>query len=199
FVVSFIFYVFFQAEDGIRDRNVTGVQTCALPIYLAASEAENIAIGMQLGMANSAEATKQVATYLATHTAEGLYTSDVSKSAYAAGITLGTEFNKGVEDSTAGNALENWLKQKLGLNKNPGTTSTTPTTPTTKSSSSGSSKTKKTVAETIEEKYKDQLEANKTLQEIADSEYELWVTENQNSASADEVLAKKMEHSAKAI
>src|SRR5699024_12098644 len=24
---------FFQAEDGIRARNVTGVQTCALPIY----------------------------------------------------------------------------------------------------------------------------------------------------------------------
>src|SRR5699024_12173983 len=28
------FYFFFQAEDGIRDRNVTGVQTCALPIFL---------------------------------------------------------------------------------------------------------------------------------------------------------------------
>src|SRR5699024_11640483 len=27
---------FFQAEDGIRDRNVTGVQTCALPIYSTA-------------------------------------------------------------------------------------------------------------------------------------------------------------------
>src|SRR5699024_12019373 len=26
---------FFQAEDGIRDRNVTGVQTCALPICAA--------------------------------------------------------------------------------------------------------------------------------------------------------------------
>src|SRR5699024_11911967 len=26
---------FFQAEDGIRDRNVTGVQTCALPIFEA--------------------------------------------------------------------------------------------------------------------------------------------------------------------
>src|SRR5699024_8483270 len=25
--------LFCQAEDGIRDRNVTGVQTCALPIY----------------------------------------------------------------------------------------------------------------------------------------------------------------------
>src|SRR5699024_11745220 len=28
--------LFFQAEDGIRDRNVTGVQTCALPISKAA-------------------------------------------------------------------------------------------------------------------------------------------------------------------
>src|SRR2546430_12712385 len=26
---------FFQAEDGIRDLTVTGVQTCALPIYAA--------------------------------------------------------------------------------------------------------------------------------------------------------------------
>src|SRR5699024_11656177 len=29
----FVFCFFFQAEDGIRDRNVTGVQTCALPIF----------------------------------------------------------------------------------------------------------------------------------------------------------------------
>src|SRR6266513_5046174 len=28
----FFYFFFFQAEDGIRDRNVTGVQTCALPI-----------------------------------------------------------------------------------------------------------------------------------------------------------------------
>src|SRR5699024_11860516 len=28
---------FFQAEDGIRDRNVTGVQTCALPISFSHS------------------------------------------------------------------------------------------------------------------------------------------------------------------
>src|SRR5437867_6095554 len=27
------FCLFFQAEDGIRDRTVTGVQTCALPIF----------------------------------------------------------------------------------------------------------------------------------------------------------------------
>src|SRR5260370_24676864 len=30
---SFIFF-FFQAEDGIRDSSVTGVQTCALPISI---------------------------------------------------------------------------------------------------------------------------------------------------------------------
>src|SRR5437868_15183077 len=35
---------FFQAEDGIRDRNVTGVQTCALPILHAHPlEVRNIA------------------------------------------------------------------------------------------------------------------------------------------------------------
>src|SRR5207245_7266452 len=36
-VVSF----FFQAEDGIRDATVTGVQTCALPIYLGEPLADN--------------------------------------------------------------------------------------------------------------------------------------------------------------
>src|SRR2546430_6428016 len=30
----FFFFFFFQAEDGIRDLTVTGVQTCALPISI---------------------------------------------------------------------------------------------------------------------------------------------------------------------
>src|SRR5205823_8548213 len=33
------FFLFFQAEDGIRDKLVTGVQTCALPIFLLLSAA----------------------------------------------------------------------------------------------------------------------------------------------------------------
>src|SRR5947207_12544592 len=32
FCLVFYFFFFFQAEDGIRDHCVTGVQTCALPI-----------------------------------------------------------------------------------------------------------------------------------------------------------------------
>src|SRR5438270_6592790 len=37
--LSFIFFFFFQAEDGIRDLTVTGVQTCALPISALADDA----------------------------------------------------------------------------------------------------------------------------------------------------------------
>src|SRR5256886_4859388 len=32
--IETLFFFFFQAEDGIRDLTVTGVQTCALPISL---------------------------------------------------------------------------------------------------------------------------------------------------------------------
>src|SRR5262249_2452768 len=35
-VLCFFFFFFFQAEDGIRDWSVTGVQTCALPIFSTA-------------------------------------------------------------------------------------------------------------------------------------------------------------------
>src|SRR3989454_10032034 len=34
-MMSWFFFFFFQAEDGIRDYKVTGVQTCALPISRA--------------------------------------------------------------------------------------------------------------------------------------------------------------------
>src|SRR5207237_7476333 len=34
-VFFLLFFFFFQAEDGIRDSSVTGVQTCALPIWSA--------------------------------------------------------------------------------------------------------------------------------------------------------------------
>src|SRR2546425_1902469 len=37
-----IFFFFFQAEDGIRDKLVTGVQTCALPISIIAIKQVNL-------------------------------------------------------------------------------------------------------------------------------------------------------------
>src|SRR5699024_6166345 len=40
---------FFQAEDGIRDRNVTGVQTCALPISPRAVGTGEPLVGFDIG------------------------------------------------------------------------------------------------------------------------------------------------------
>src|SRR3989441_2178261 len=39
---TYLFFFFFQAEDGIRDKLVTGVQTCALPISAFAAAAVGI-------------------------------------------------------------------------------------------------------------------------------------------------------------
>src|SRR2546429_8251146 len=38
------FFFFFQAEDGIRDVAVTGVQTCALPISAGDSAGESVRV-----------------------------------------------------------------------------------------------------------------------------------------------------------
>src|SRR5437762_1377876 len=41
-VVEILLVFFFQAEDGIRDTSVTGVQTCALPILPAISTGNTV-------------------------------------------------------------------------------------------------------------------------------------------------------------
>src|SRR4051794_41608307 len=51
---SIDFFFFFQAEDGIRDGRVTGVQTCALPISgdlaeHAGEAADGVAVLRQIG------------------------------------------------------------------------------------------------------------------------------------------------------
>src|SRR5438067_5762551 len=45
--IECVLYFFFQAEDGIRDRNVTGVQTCALPICRRVERRQAEASGCQ--------------------------------------------------------------------------------------------------------------------------------------------------------
>jgi len=44
-------FFFFQAEDGIRDDLVTGVQTCALPIYLPLPSKNSINISASISVA----------------------------------------------------------------------------------------------------------------------------------------------------
>src|SRR5690348_9146893 len=42
--MCYFFCFFFQAEDGIRDGRVTGVQTCALPIFIILDEGQNTTV-----------------------------------------------------------------------------------------------------------------------------------------------------------
>ena len=46
--ISYVFFLFFffQAEDGIRDDLVTGVQTCALPIWFQIISVEELKVPM---------------------------------------------------------------------------------------------------------------------------------------------------------
>src|SRR5690606_29603038 len=58
--ISSVFF-FFQAEDGIRDFHVTGVQTCALPIFLIVDDFSTMRriiknLLRDLGFTNTAEA-----------------------------------------------------------------------------------------------------------------------------------------------
>src|SRR5437868_8305330 len=81
---------FFQAEDGIRDRNVTGVQTCALPISTARAIIDVLrSLREQLGfamlfishdLALAAELADRVATMYAGRLVE---TGDVREMFYA--------------------------------------------------------------------------------------------------------------------
>src|SRR3989441_11248779 len=43
-----MFFFFFQAEDGIRDKLVTGVQTCALPISFQIRNSNNLSLAAQV-------------------------------------------------------------------------------------------------------------------------------------------------------
>src|SRR6266498_4559611 len=51
-----IFFFFFQAEDGIRDADVTGVQTCALPI-LSRSDLDRAGPGEIVAIAGLGDVT----------------------------------------------------------------------------------------------------------------------------------------------
>src|SRR5699024_11888893 len=45
---TYVRWFFFQAEDGIRYRNVTGVQTCALPDLLEQFDQDNLNLQYRL-------------------------------------------------------------------------------------------------------------------------------------------------------
>src|SRR5207302_9694548 len=65
-----LFFFFFQAEDGIRDFHVTGVQTCALPICFSHFTTSNHAYREALTMTQGAVVVSQLFNGLAVRTEE---------------------------------------------------------------------------------------------------------------------------------
>src|SRR5437016_8605281 len=51
-LIVFLLFFFFQAEDGIRDWSVTGIQTCALPIVVIANVEGDFFTRAQLSLAS---------------------------------------------------------------------------------------------------------------------------------------------------
>src|SRR4029434_8601591 len=67
-------YVFFQAEDGIRDSSVTGVQTCALPISYTHPHTHTCThtyTHMNRGCARTHTYEQSLITHTHTHTESG--------------------------------------------------------------------------------------------------------------------------------
>src|SRR5207249_2599508 len=93
---------FFQAEDGIRDRNVTGVQTCALPISLNATVNPNgsnvseckLEYGTTTSYGSSVPCTP----------APGSGTSNVEVSAAVSSLTPNTTYHFRISATNAGGA-----------------------------------------------------------------------------------------------
>src|SRR5699024_11595854 len=84
---------FFQAEDGIRDRNVTGVQTCALPISSGWSSAAWLSTcGLE---ASGLEASGLEASGLSAFESES-FGSDIAKDGFGSALLwpLGSDMAK---------------------------------------------------------------------------------------------------------
>src|SRR5256885_10389667 len=69
--VDVVLVFFFQAEDGIRDYKVTGVQTCALPIFAAIALLAACHDGDDVSSPTETTATTTTATAGATSGIEG--------------------------------------------------------------------------------------------------------------------------------
>src|SRR2546428_5586974 len=76
--MSSIFFFFFQAEDGIRDLIVTGVQTCALPIFIDLSDRPRVRPSLFVGPHPSAMALRGTDLFVALAGSNGVARVDVA-------------------------------------------------------------------------------------------------------------------------
>src|SRR5699024_12191147 len=77
---------FFQAEDGIRDRNVTGVQTCALPISSELPSSEEPSPSEDAASSGSAAQAARGSRSAASAARRGMRETARAEDAEAAGV-----------------------------------------------------------------------------------------------------------------
>src|SRR5699024_12062850 len=96
-----LLFFFFQAEDGIRDRNVTGVQTCALPICKICNDPD-ITLNEEIYQSElrTGDINRSLAYYLK---AKEVLTNDVT-------LSLGTYFKQCLrsEERRVGKECRSW-------------------------------------------------------------------------------------------
>src|SRR6266852_4129312 len=106
---DFSFFFFFQAEDGIRDATVTGVQTCALPISRAPirhAGGGSLVRGTgtaRARLSDGARATARAVAALGKATGVGLLRRDLSQASH--GVPQVPNHNRASHDQRHGAVL----------------------------------------------------------------------------------------------
>src|SRR5256886_9144250 len=73
-----VLFFFFQAEDGIRDLTVTGVQTCALPIFRRIGRELNVRYALEGSVRRAGSALRITAQLIDVETEEHLWAEKYS-------------------------------------------------------------------------------------------------------------------------
>src|SRR2546430_8586503 len=96
-------FFFFQAEDGIRDLTVTGVQTCALPIFIAGNtfnDKQSVALAVaSTSLSPVASATIQNNSFITAPTSSGYGSLDL-RGAWQGQVTGNTFTGLGTPGAT---------------------------------------------------------------------------------------------------
>src|SRR5437773_10209961 len=116
-------FFFFQAEDGIRDRDVTGVQTCALPISADVDAPDKILYGLTFRQL----AILAVAAVIFYTAWRGLHRLVPVPVLLGAGLILGALAAGLVVGRRDGLSLDRWLMHAVRHGRQPRTLSTADT------------------------------------------------------------------------
>src|SRR5205085_6295005 len=108
------FFFFFQAEDGIRDLTVTGVQTCALPIWFARQILENLVDHVAMRWIRRSGLTDALVSAACDHFTVPLHVEQLELEAGGAEVGDRSEERRVGKECRCRWARQQWREQKEG-------------------------------------------------------------------------------------